>query len=205
MTDVAIFGRTLRRRWWVPLLAAGVAVTAAAIGTTRQEAVYDAHATLVVTPSSQVTDTSDLLRSLDTLERRTIVATFARLASRAETRERAAARMGVEPGDLRGYSVRAAVVPNTNLIRVQVRGPEAEPVAGLADATAEVIRDEARRLYRVYSLHVVEAAVTPWRPVQPDLRRNLMVSAAVGLFFGALAAVALEAARAPARSLRETG
>lgn len=203
MTDAATLHRTVRRRWWVPLLAAAVAVGAAAMGSARQEPVYDTRTTLVATPSSRVTETSDLLRSLDTLERRTVLATFARLASRAETREQAAAGMSVEVRDLRKYSARAAVVPNTNLIQLQVRGPEPELVAALADATAEVIRREARKLYPVFSLRIVEAATIPRRPVRPDLRRNLGVSLVVGLFLGALVAVALEAFRAPDRGSGE--
>lgn len=202
MTDATIFRRTLRRRWWVPLVAAAAAVAAAALATARQEPIYSTHATLAVTPSSRVTDTTDLLRSLETLERRTIVATFARLPSRSETRDRAAAKMGVEAGDLRRYRVRGTVVPNTNLIRVEVQGPEADSAAALADAAAEVTREEARRLYRVYSVRIVEAAETPGRPVQPDRRRNLVVAVVVGLFLGALAAVALEAFSAPGRGGR---
>lgn len=203
MTDAETLRRAVRRRWWVPLLVAVAAVAAAGIGSAREEPVYDARATLVVIPSSELTEITDLLRSLETLERRTIVATFARLASRPETREWAAARMGRETTDLDGYSVDATVMPNTNLIRVQVRGPEAVIVAALADAAAEGLRDEAQKLYRVYSLQIVEAATTPQRPVQPDLRRSLVVSLVVGLFVGVLVAVALEAFRDPVQAVRE--
>lgn len=193
MTDAKVFRGAFRRRWWVPLLLAAAAVAAAGVSTAGQQAVYTTHATLVVTPSSRVSDTTDVLRSLETLERRTIVATFARLAARAETRDRAAEAMGVEAGELRRYRISGSVVPNTNLIRVEVRGPEAETVATLADAAGEVIREEGRRLYRVYSLRTVAAAETPRRPARPDRQRNLVVAAVVGLFIGVLGAVALEA------------
>jgi uncharacterized protein involved in exopolysaccharide biosynthesis len=183
--------RSLRRGWWIALACAVVALGAAALVTARQRPVYRAAAQLAVAPNSRVTDTADVLRSLETLERRTVVATFARIASARETRDGAARRLGLEPKELRAYWVGGSVVPNTNIIRVEVLGPEPERTAAVADAAAREVAREGRRLYPIYSLRALARAEPPRRPERPDLRRNLTVGAILGLFVGAAAALAL--------------
>jgi uncharacterized protein involved in exopolysaccharide biosynthesis len=200
VTEPAFYGRALRRGWWIVLAAVAVALAAAAILTARQRPVYRAEALLVVTPSSEVREPDEVLDALETLERRTIVATLARVPAAPETRDAAAERLGVEPGELRAYRVGGSVVPNTNVVRVEVQGPDAERTAEVANAAAVVTRRHGRRLYRTYSMRELARAEPPRRPVRPDGRRNLAVAGILGLFVGLLAAAALEAVRSPRRS-----
>lgn len=187
--------RALRRGAWLVLVVTAVAVAIAWGVTARQNPTYLASASLVAVPNSEVEDTTDLLRSLETLERRTVVATFARLPGSPEIRDAVAGRLGVEPRDLRAYWVGGAVVPNTNIVRLDVYGPDPGRAAEVANAAAREVRREARRLYRIYSLRVIARAEPPRRPVRPDARRNATVAALLGLFLGVLAALALEAVR----------
>jgi len=200
MSRESFYLRALRRGGWLVLAVTAVAVAVAWGLTARENPTYQASASLVVTPNTEVEDITDLLRSLETLERRTVVATFARLPGSPETRDAAAQRMGLEPRDLRYYWVGGAVVPNTNIVRIDVYGPEAERTAAVANAVARVVRREARHLYQIYSLREVARAEPPSRPVRPDLQRNLLVAGILGLFLGLLAALGLEALRSSGRS-----
>jgi polysaccharide biosynthesis transport protein len=150
-----------------------------------------------------IDNSSDLLRSLDTLERRTVVATFARIASTREVRMVAAEQLGLGPDELRGHRVSASVVSSTNLIRIRADGPDPRIVAALANAASGVTEAEARRLYRIFTLHPVEAAVVPQRPVHPDPVRNVGVGIVLGLFLGMLAAVGFEGVGRPATPEQE--
>ena len=197
MSDPSFYVRALSRGWWIPIAAAVVAAAVAWLSSSRETPVYRASATLVVAPSSAIEDTGDLLDAVETLERRTIVATFARVPAAAETRRRAVRRMGVEPDAVRYYWIGGTVLPNTNVIRVDVLGPEPEVAARLADAVASATRREARSLYDIYTLRHLDDAEVPDEPERPDPGRSALVGAVLGLFFGLLAALAAAAVRRP--------
>lgn len=192
-----LYRRAFTRRWWVILLAAALAVAAAAWATSRQRPVYRASTTMAVIPNSEVSGTEDVLRSLDTLERRTVVATFARIPSAAETRVDAARRMKVPDRDIRSYHIRASVLPNTNIIKVDVEGPDRRLVAAVANAVAATTRREARSMYRIYTMHTLERAVTARRPIHPTPARNYLVAGILGLFLGVAAALLIERLSGP--------
>jgi capsular polysaccharide biosynthesis protein len=193
-----LYRRAFTRRWWVVLLAVALAVAAAAWATSRQKPVYRASTTMAVIPNSEVSGTEDVLRSLDTLERRTVVATFARIPSTAETRADAARRMGIDGRDIRSYQIRASVLPNTNIIKVDVEGPDPKGVAAVANAAAAVTRREARSMYRIYTMHTLEKAVPARHPIHPTPARNYLVAGILGLFLGVAAAILIERLSAPA-------
>jgi len=195
VTDSGFYLRALRRGWWVALL---VAVTAVAVAwglASRQRPVYRASASLVATPSTEVENAGEALDAIETLERRTIVATFAAIPEAPDTRESAARRLGLEPRELRHYWIGASVLPNTNVIRIDVVGPDPERAAAVADAVASATRSEARSLYGVFTLRRLARAEPPRRPERPDPERAAAVGGVLGLFLGGLAALALEGFR----------
>lgn len=195
MTDSGFPLRALRRGWWVALLVAAVTVLASWFLSARQPPVYKASSSLVATPSSRIEDSGELLDAIETLERRTLVATFAKIPSAPEVREGAARRMGIEPAELRYYWIGGSVLPNTNVIRIDVLGPDPRRAAEVADAVAAATRREARSLYGVFTLRRLARAEPPRAPERPDPQRAVAVGGVIGLFLGALAALALEAAR----------
>jgi capsular polysaccharide biosynthesis protein len=188
--DSTAMARAILHRWWMVAAAAMLGVVIAVILTTMQKPLYRAGTTMVVTPSSQIRDTGDILRSLETLERRSIVATFSRIAATSETRAAAARGLGVEEQSLAAYRIQGSVVPNTNIIRIDVEGPDADMSADVANAAAEVTHSEARSLYRIYAMKTLASATAPSRPVHPDRRRNLLVGFVLGVLAGCAAAVA---------------
>lgn len=195
MNESRVVLRALWRGWWIVLLALLVALALAAWLSGRERPTFSAEALMAVVPSTEVEATEDLLDSIEALERRTVVATFARLPASPQIVDDAARRMGVEPGDLRPYWVGGSALPSTNIIRIEVLGPDGERAAELANAVAAATRREARRLYRVYSLRDVAVAEAPRRPVRPDRGRNLAVAAVLGLFVGVVGSLAVEMTR----------
>lgn len=195
MTDSGFYLRAVRRGWWVALLAAAATVLVAWLLASRERPVYRASASLVATPSSAVEAPGDVLDAIDTLERRTLVATFSKIPTSPDTREDAARRLGVEPRDIRYYWIGGSVLPNTNIVRIDVIGPDPERAAEVANAVAAETRDEARSLYKVFTLRHLARAEAPDEPERPDPKRAVAVGGVVGLFLGGLAALALEALR----------
>jgi capsular polysaccharide biosynthesis protein len=199
LTDSGFYLRALRRGWWLALLVVLAAVAVAWVLSSRGRPLYRASASLVATPSTEIVDPGDALDAIETLERRTIVATFAKIPSAPEVRESAARRMGVEPREIRYYWIGASVLPNTNVIRIDVVGPDPDRAAEVADAVAAATRREARSLYGVFTLRRLAGAQPAREPERPDPPRAAAVAGVLGLFLGALAALALEAFRSRSR------
>lgn len=185
----------LRRGWWLIVLLVIIALAATMWFTSRQRPVYEASAMLVVAPSAETTESGDIVRGLDTLERRTVVATFARIPTTREARSEIAETLGVGEKALRGVRIHGSVVPNTNIIRISAEGPTSEMVAAAANGAAELTARKAKSLYRIYSLHPLEAATEPRRADYPDPQRNLLVGGLLGLVLGIAATLALDRLR----------
>lgn len=166
--------------------------------TGRQRAVYRSSATSVVAPHESVEETADVLRSLETLERRSVIATFARIPSAPHVRALVAQRLGL-PGGLDDFRIEASVLPNTNILKIDVEGNEPAQVAAVANAAAEVTRGEVRALYRIFTTRMLSDATPAPRPIHPDPRRNLVVASLLGVLVGVVAALILEKLRSAPR------
>lgn len=185
----------LRRNWIIAVVLLAVTLIVTAVVTARQTPVYETSAQLVVAPSLSTTDPADVVRALETLERRTVVATFARMASTDESRSAVARMLKLDPNRARDFRTHGSVVPNTNIIRIDTRGPDPRMAAAIANVTAQRTAREAETLYRVYALRFLAQATPPAAPVYPDRQRNFLVGAAIGLFLGVAAALARERLR----------
>lgn len=189
------FTSAVRRNWLVAVAVFALALIITAIVTARQTPRYESSAQLVAAPSATITDPADLVRALETLERRTVVATFARIPASDEARRAVRDGLKIEPRLAGQFRTHGSVVPSTNIIRIDAEGPDPRIAAAMANAAAELTAREAESLYRVYSLRFIERATPATRPVHPDRQRNFMVGAALGLFLGVVAALAAERLR----------
>jgi capsular polysaccharide biosynthesis protein len=189
------YAGALRRHVWLATTVAAVTLLTTVVVTSCQRRVYESGAQLVAAPAAQTTDTSDVIRSVETLERRTVVATFARIASTAEVREAALQRAQVPGAEAERYHVRGAVVPNTNILRVEASGPDPDRVAAVANAAAVATAQRAQTLYRVYSLQLLSRATPAAAPAYPDRRRNMLVGLTLAVFLGVLSALVADRLR----------
>jgi len=184
----------------VPVLAVGTSLYL----TGKQPRVYRAAATLMVLPSPEITNPSEVMRGLETLERRTVIATFASMAGTRDARYAAAARLGLSPSAVSGYWVQASVLPSTNIIRVTVQGGDGTRASALANELVGVLAEQARDMYRVFEMSPLEAATPAPRPIHPDPARNATSAGIAGLFCGLLLVLLLDGIRSrrviPARS-----
>lgn len=188
------FLRLLMRRWWVPALTLGAGIAAGWWWTAREPHIYRASAMLAVVPNSSIGD-ADVLRSLDSLERRTVLATFARLPATRETRTAVAERIQRRVAELARYELGASVLPNTNIIRIDVDGPDPQLAADMANVAGDIVGAEARSLYRIFTMRPIAAAETSKRPIHPDPRRNSLAAGLFGLFVGSAAVAAVGGSR----------
>ncbi|HEX7709025.1 MAG TPA: hypothetical protein VF701_21390 [Thermoanaerobaculia bacterium] len=148
-------------------------------------AVYRATAVAAVVPLPEQLAGTDILRSVEALDRRVIVASVAALATTM-----------VPEAEGPPLDVSAAVMPNTSLIRLTVEGPDAQKAADVANLLPGQLSGQTRTLYRVYDVVLVSSAKPPTESTRPRLSRALALGAVAGLLLGLLTAWLLESRRA---------
>lgn len=179
-----LYGRWLRTGSWVVPIMLALSVGTALIVTSRQTPTYSSAATVALVPSVSIADGPDLLRSLETLERRTVIATFAQIPLADRIRQAAARDISLPADSLAGYHALAFVIPNTNLIRIEVEGPDPARTAALANALVTATAVEAKAMYRVFELTALARAGRPTAPVAPNPKRAVALAAILGVFLG---------------------
>ena len=169
------------------LIAAAVTLLAWLVAAVQPKR-YRATAIAAVAPVAERLSPSDLLRGVDTLERRVIVASLAALASAPVTLQQAQAGSG--------YTINAVVMPNTNLFRIDVEGRDPKRAADIANRTAAVLGAQARAIYKLYSVTLVSAAAPPKDPALPRVGRAVAAGLVLGTLLGCAAAWLLDRRRA---------
>lgn len=194
----AIRARQALRLATAPLLAGLVAAAVGFLVSARQPAVYRATATLAAAPSTRLTDGGDILRALDTLERRSVLATFARLPATEKVRSSIARDLGLDAGELRDYRIRGSVLPHVHVIQIEVLGPDPDRALDLIEAAASSTRRRARELYSVFSLRLLDPPRVSRTPVAPVAGRDAAIAGLLGVFLGTILVAAWRAwARQP--------
>lgn len=178
------FVQVLGRSWWVVGLALVVTMGSAAYFTYTQTPIYQASTTLVVGPGESLTDLSEITRSLRALDHRTIIATYARIPSSRTVRQKVRKQLGLSRSQMRVYRLRTTVLPDTNILRISVEGPDPRLAADVANAIAEETRTHAKEFYGIFGLKLLDPATWSSRPVRPEKQRTLAIGAVFGLLLG---------------------
>jgi uncharacterized protein involved in exopolysaccharide biosynthesis len=145
---------------------------------------YRAAAIAAVTPLSANLSSADVIRGVDTLERRVVVSSLAALAGAPVTQRQTRA------GD--DYAIAALVLPNTNLFRIEVEGPEPKRTAAIANQVPTILGAQARAMYRLYSVTLVSEATAPSQAALPRVGRALAAGFVLGAFLGVAVAWLLD-------------
>lgn len=198
-TAAELLWHSLRYGWWLILLAALIAVVTAAGLTANRPVVYQSVVEMAVTPNTSVEDDGDILDAIELLDRRSLIATLARVPETSEVKERAAQRIGWAEASENRYRVRTRLEPYTFIVRVEVSGPEQDKATQLADSVAWTSRRESHGLYRLFSLRSIGQARARGQ-VRSDPGQDYVVAAILGAFAGLLAAMLLTSRRLRAAS-----
>lgn len=176
--------RAMARGWWLVPLALVTALVGTRLLTDRIQPVYRASMTMVVAPAADLESVGDVLRAVETLERRSLMATLAELARSPRLRALAAEAAAWPDGADQSYDVSATVMPHANVLRISAEGPDRHRVTEIVEGLGTAVSRETTRLYRPFHAEVLAPARIPGGPILPDARRNYVVAAVLGLFLG---------------------
>jgi uncharacterized protein involved in exopolysaccharide biosynthesis len=194
VTFLAFLG-ILRRAWWAVLLAVAVVLSATIYFISQQPPIYRATTTLVLRPDQRSAEARGVRDGLEMFDRRSIIATYAKIPSSQTVRQRAQQQVGIPANQARDYAVRTVVVPDTNILEVAVEGPDRRVAAELANAIAAETPDYGKQFYGGLQLTVLDVASEPRQPIRPDVLRSLGLGAVLGSLLGIASAFIVEYVR----------
>ena len=169
----------LRLRWGIVIAVTLLTAVGAWLIASMQPNRYRASAIAAITPVAE--DSADQIRGVQALNQSTFVATVAALASTPSVSGQAIAGSG------KAYTIRAVVLPSTNLLRIEVDGNDAERTAAIANRVPPILATETRRIFRIYGVTAVSPAARG-ELIFPRKERAAAAGVIIGILLGAMIA-----------------
>jgi diguanylate cyclase (GGDEF)-like protein len=196
--EVKLYLRMLQRSWWIIVITALATVIAALVAAYLTPPTYQATSRFIVSPSpALITGGNNLLNSLSTLDKRSIITTYAEILNSQRIYSDTLNLLQLNEAGLSGYTYRAVALPDANVIEFSVAGPDRQTVYTLANGIGQRAVEYIQALYPVYELNVLDAAVPPTIPISPQPVRSAGVALVVGLALGIGLALIRELLRTP--------
>jgi capsular polysaccharide biosynthesis protein len=200
--EAKLYFRMLQRSWWI-LVVTGLAAAVAALAFDYvTPPVYEAKSRLIVSPSPSLISggTNNLVNGLSTLDKRSIITTYAEILNSPRIRSEAIKILELQEASLNGYSYSAVALPDANIIELSVRGSNSATAARLANGIGQHTIEYVQSLYQVYDLSLLDPATTPVEPISPQPLRDGAVALVLGLAIGVLLVLVRELLRLPIQS-----
>ena len=203
--EMNIYLRTLQRGWWIIVLVMLAAMNFSLLISYLTPPVYETSSRFVVSPNSAVYSNSwDIVSSLDTLDRRSIINTYKELLGSSAIYGTNPEIQKLSPEELETkYDVSVVVIPDTNILRLTVMGPDPNTVVNIAQAIGSQALDYINKLYPVYNFSVLDQPEIPTKPVKPEPVKNAGLALVVGALLGTALAFSREQLRYSFERLRE--
>jgi len=183
--EMRYYLRIIQRGWWIILLTILVAVNASLIVSYLTVPQFQTISRFVVSPNATLfTDSWDVVSSLDTLDRRSIINTYKEVLADPTIYSNHETIAAMSPEELAQYTTLVTVVPDTNIVQMTVSGPDANKVVGISKAISSSSIGYINDLYPVYSFDVMTQPEVPTEPYQPKPVQNALLALIVGLIVG---------------------
>ena len=201
--EIKLYLRMLQRSWWIIVLTALIAVCAALMASYLATPMYESTARYIISPNPTYLKNGvdyNLIYSLDTLDKRTIITTYAEVLNSPRIYNDTVQALKLTALDMLGYSYSAVVLPETNIIEFSVQGPDPKLVAALTTSMGQRAVNYVESLYQVYDMTLLDPATVATEPISPQPLRDAGVALVVGLVLGAGLALLNELLRTPFHS-----
>jgi diguanylate cyclase (GGDEF)-like protein len=199
--EIRLYIRMLMRGWWIILLTTLVAVNVALIASYLTTPIYSASATFVVSPTTDLLG-KDIVNSLDTLDKRSIVSTYAEFINSRRIYLDALQVLQLQEAAMEDYEISTVVLPDANILVLTVSGPDPQLAALLANTMGQRGINYISLIYRAFDLSFLDPAISPTEPSSPQPIRDTTLALALGLVGGMALAILSEQIRTPLEAYR---
>ena len=176
----------LLKRWWIITPIFLVTVVCTAIFTWRQDPIYSATTTFIVSPSTTIfSDPRSFLSGLDVLGARGSVAnTYSDIATSRRIKKDTIEALGLNPVQAETIDVTSKILAGTNVIYITVEGTNPSLITSFANKLGEITVKYVEELYGVYDLNILDPAEPPVFPIKPNWKLNLALATVLSLAMG---------------------
>lgn len=188
--ELQLYLRMLWRGWWIIALTALAALNIALAVSYQATPMYRTSARLIVSPNvALISGDREMIDSLEALDKRSIISTYAEMLDSNRIYSEAAASLQIDLEDLRNYTRSTVVLPDASILELSIEGPDPQISTLLANTVGQQAIDYITGLYQVYEIDFIDPATVPTRPFSPDPVRDAGLALALGLVVGAVLAL----------------
>ncbi|MDR3575821.1 MAG: diguanylate cyclase [Anaerolineaceae bacterium] len=183
--EIRYYLRTLGRGWWLILITMLIALEIAVAVDYLATPIYRASASFAISPNiTLMSSSSDVLNSLDTLDKRSIVDTYAEFLNSDRIFSETLSSLNIPAGSLANYTRTTVVITDSNILDLTVEGTDPNTAALLANSVGEHAITSIKQLYSAYDISLLDPAVPSKTPIRPVPLRDAGLALALGLVIG---------------------
>ncbi len=201
--ELKIYLRMLQKGWWLIVLGALTGLIISLLASYFATPQYVSTARFIITPSLSLKTSKDVVDSLNTLDRASVVATYAEVMNSERVFADSIASMQSSPAVMKDYAVNAVVLPSSSVLELTVSGPNPNAAAELANTIGKQTIQFAESINFIFDMNFLDAAVPAVAPFSPQPVRDAGLSLGLGAIFGALLAIVGEQLRVPLETYRQ--
>jgi diguanylate cyclase (GGDEF)-like protein len=201
--EIKLYLRMLQRGWWIILLAALMALASSLVVSFFTTPQYGATARFIITPSSSLKTSGEVINSLNTLDRASVVATYVEVMNSDKILADSLAFLNVNPDAIKNYTVQAVALPSSSVLELTVTGPDPNLVAELSNAIGQQTIIFANSINFILAINFLDVATPPTVPLTPQPLRDAGLALVMGIVIGALFAIISEQIRIPFEVIKQ--
>jgi capsular polysaccharide biosynthesis protein len=189
--DVNAIVLRVLRRWWIIVSVLVIVVGASFWGLSDSLDRYETTTLMVVGPNTEM-EASEVLRVADLVGRNVVMATYADVMSSPKVV--AAGMVAADPmrSDWADYEVKVVQEPDSNVLRMIVRGSDQTMTAELTAHVQSEGRATLAELFPIYSITSLDAGEPQAYLISLPWARTIGISVMIGLGLGVLLALWLD-------------
>ena len=195
--EIKLYLRMLQKGWWIILLAVLVALASSLTVSYLTVPRYSATARFIITPSPSLKTSVEVINSLNTLDRASVVATYVEVMNSDKILADSLTFLNVGAASLKDYTVNAVALPSSSVLELTVTGPDPKLVSDLSNAIGQQTIIFSNSINFILAINFLDMAVPSASPLSPQPLRDAGLALVIGLVIGALFAVLSEQIRIP--------
>lgn len=165
--------------------------------------IYRATTSFIIFPTENLTSSRDVVSSLDTLEQRSVITTYAEIMSSERVYLNTQSEMGEDIAPFAAYDRAITIQPESNIFYLHVDGPDPRMASVLANQVGTQGIALINSIYQVFDIEILDEATVPTVPIVPRPARSLLYFAAGGFLLGIFLVIMNYQIRRPIEAIRE--
>lgn len=201
--EIKLYLRMLQKGWWIILLTALIALAASLIVSFLTVPKYSATARFIIIPSPTLKTSGEVINSLNTLDRASVVATYVEVMNSDKILADSITFLNISSDSVEDYTVQAVALPSSSVLELTVTGSDPKLVANLSNAIGQQTIVFANNINFILSINFLDTATQPIFPVSPQPLRDAGLALILGVLAGAAMAIVSEQIRIPLEAFRQ--